>query len=76
MGYKGYPWTHWNVNLWINNDKGLYSLAVDCVKTARNLTSATSAFLDALDAANITQTPDGAKYTKTAVKHALSMLRD
>jgi hypothetical protein len=55
--YNGHPnWSQWNVSLWINNDEGLYNLA---------------RMLEDLNGCGITQTPDGARYTVTSIKHAM-----
>lgn len=35
-GYNGCKnWNQWNVSLWINNDEGLYCMAVDAVKACK-----------------------------------------
>ena len=66
--YNGHKdWRHWNVSLWINNDRGLYDWA-------RNLTieigreNAARQIADALDGE---QTPDGAAYDYPTVYAAL-----
>lgn len=60
----------WNVALWIGNDEGLYRLAIEHKRTARNLSRAARAMLADLPA----RTPDGARYTFRAVYAALSGL--
>lgn len=72
MDYNGHKnWTHWNVSLWISNDFGLYSLALDCKQRARTLASAARMFIADV---GTDRTPDGAKYSRTAVCAALADL--
>lgn len=67
--YNGYPsWNAWNVSLWINNDEGLYNLALDCVRANKNRHRAARAFCLNVGA---TRTPDGGRYNATAVYHAM-----
>ena len=73
MGYPSY--NAWNVALWISNDKGLYQLALDCLKEAKKQKkpkiTAAIAFLNFLNECSITHTGDGVRYTKTNILHAL-----
>jgi len=72
MTYNGHKnWNHWNVSLWINNDEGLYNLARSCVRNSRSKDRAAEVMLDALAEMEITQTPDGAPYTKTTIRAAM-----
>ena len=72
MTYNGHrSKAAWNVALWINNDEGLYRLAVDCLRQTRDRDTAAAALLAALHERGITETPDGARYTKTTVRAAL-----
>jgi hypothetical protein len=68
--FNGYPsWNAWNVSLWINNDEGLYSLALDCLKAnGNNRRRAARAFCLNV---GTTRTPDGGKYNATAVCGAM-----
>jgi len=67
--YNGHKnWNHWNVALWIGNDEGLYRLALDCIRHARNKSDAARAFIDLV---GVDRTPDGARYTLTTVLAAL-----
>ncbi len=70
MAYNGHKnWNHWNVALWINNDEGLYRLAVDCVRRAKNRREAAAEFLAYLYPT--TKTPDGAPYSLSSVRAAM-----
>jgi hypothetical protein len=75
--YNGHHcWNCWNVALWIANDEGLYRYALECLRRpertgkAPSLNMAATRFLGGVDR----RTPDGARYTRTAVKHALEGL--
>lgn len=73
--YNGHKnWTHWNVSLWINNDESLYRMARNYVVfKQRSYTKdrCAEAMLNELHSAGITHTPDGAKYSKTAIRAAM-----
>ena len=59
-GYNGWTnWATWNVALWIGNDEGLYHLSLNC----GNYEVFTSILADE----GISQTPDGASYTDSAL---------
>lgn len=64
-------WEHWNVALWLNNDLGFWSLAQDCLRQCKTLTEATDMFRAEVGYS----TPDGAKFTKRAIRAALRDLR-
>lgn len=71
--YNGHKnWNHWNVSLWINNDYGLYTLALQCVKECRTREVAAYQMLhDYLLFNGTTHTPDGAPYSKTSILAAM-----
>lgn len=70
--YNGHKnWQYWNVALWIGNDEGLYNLARDCRRQGHNLSQAAELFLQSV---GTEQTPDGAKWTKSAVSAAIQDL--
>ena len=68
--YNGFPsWNAWNVSLWINNDEGLYNLALECVRRYKgNRTSAARAFSREC---GLSRTPDGGKFTQRAIYGAM-----
>jgi len=71
MSYNGHKnWNHWNVNLWLMNDEGLYRMAVEECRL-HNKDKAAEQILDTLHAAGIEKTPDGAPYTVTSIRAAL-----
>ena len=71
--YNGHKnWAQWNVSLWLNNDESLYRVMLYFVKSYRNdRPRAAKYFLENLNDQGITHTPDGAKYSKTAVRAAM-----
>ena len=76
MSYNGHKsWAQWNVSLWINHDQDLYSMAFNCVRCyPKARESAARHMLQRLKDDNITQTPDGAKYTITSIRNAMKGL--
>lgn len=70
--YNGHKnWTHWNVSLWIGNDESLYRLALECKRECKSAQRAAVRFLDR---SGLTRTPDGARYSITAVRAAIAGL--
>lgn len=69
-------WNRWNVALWLNNDEPLYRAMVSFYRAAgKNKDRAARAFYRALTDADYgtptTHTPDGARYTITAIRYAM-----
>jgi hypothetical protein len=64
-GYKN--WNHWNVSLWINNDEGLYREALYLIDLYGDKDIAAAFLVKQLP----DKTPDGAPYSKTAIRAAL-----
>jgi hypothetical protein len=70
--YNGHKnWNYWNVSLWIANDESLYRLALQLKREAGNAAKAAELFISELRSGGITETPDGAPYTKTAAAAAI-----
>lgn len=70
--YNGHKnWNHWNVSLWINNDEGLYRLALDCIKDTANRAEAAERFINHMNEFGQDKTPNGALYTKSSVMAAM-----
>ena len=70
--YNGHKnWNHWNVSLWINNDEGLYRMAKDAIRRTANRDAAVSQLHHELTFTGNGCTPDGARYTKTAIRAAM-----
>ena len=68
--YNGHKnWNHWNVSLWINNDEGLYRMALYFILEHKDY--AAERMLECLHNEGITKTPDGAKYSKTSIRAAM-----
>lgn len=59
------------MSLWINNDKGLNKWARSCIRRRTTRKEAAETMLAELRYYNTTETPDGAKYTVTAILGAM-----
>lgn len=70
--YNGHPsWNYWNVSLWINSTYHLYKTACALIEEFGNRKEAAMRLWEAFLLQGITHTPDGAKYTKAAIYHAI-----
>lgn len=74
--YNGHHcWNCWNVALWIGNDEGLYRFALDCIRENKGRKAQAEAFIAGVqefgEPGKAAATPDGAKYTLSAVMAAL-----
>jgi hypothetical protein len=73
--YNGHEsWNAWNVSLWINNEEGLYRLALECVRATNTRKEAAERFVETINSNEwgcMYTTPDGAKYTKRSVQLAM-----
>lgn len=71
--YNGHKnWNHWNVSLWINNDEGLYRMAREFVLSSQNKQAAASQMYLTLKTSGNGCTPDGAPYSVSAIRAAMS----
>lgn len=71
--YNGHKnWAHWNVSLWINNDEGLYNAALTAIRHNDTRKQAAEYLLSMLSDSGVTQTPDGARYSVTTIRAAMS----
>lgn len=61
-------WSHGNVSWWINNDEGLYRMAMDCVRYSSSKDAAARAFLNELEECGLAHTPDGVSYSYSSVR--------
>lgn len=68
-GYKN--WNHWNVSLWINNDEGLYRDALWAIACGTDRNNAVELFLELREMREEFCTPDGAPYSKSAIRSAM-----
>lgn len=70
--YNGHKnWNHWNVSLWIGNDEGLYRMARRHIRNSRNRAQAAKNMLAELHELGMTETPDGAPYSVSAIRAAM-----
>lgn len=70
--YNGHrSWNAWNVSLWINNDEGLYNLALGLVREYGRKKAA-RIMAQNLDGQ---RTPDGALFNKTCVYYAMEGMK-
>jgi uncharacterized protein (DUF1810 family) len=70
--YNGFKnWNHWNVSLWINNDEGLYNLAMDYLRHGYTKDQASRLVFEWLESEGINKTPDGAPYSISSIRSAL-----
>lgn len=71
--YNGHKnWNHWNVALWIGSDERLYWQAKEFIRKAGTKDRAATLMYDWLDEQGIRKTPDGAPYSRTAIRAAIA----
>jgi hypothetical protein len=72
MSYNGHKnYNHWNVSLWLYNDETFYRLITRHIRRSHSLECATDNIISELREWEILKTPDGAKFTKSAVRAAI-----
>lgn len=72
MSYNGHKnKNHWNVSLWLNNDRCLYDLMRECVGRSSSREVAAATLLGLLKDNGVTHTPDGKPYSKSAIRAAM-----
>ena len=73
QAYNGHPnWNLRNVSLWISDDESMYFHCMDLIEKL-----GVNRAVDALHAQiGDGKTPDGARYTKTALRHTLRGIAD
>lgn len=70
--YNGHKnWNHWNVSLWLNNEEWLYNAMRYWIRVSDNRDMASKAMLMDLQSEGHTHTPDGAPYSKSAIRQAM-----
>ena len=67
---------HENVSWWINNDEGLYRMAMDCIRYSSSKDAAARAFLNELEECGLSHTPDGASYSYPSVRAVMEGLEN
>ena len=71
-GHKNYNF--WNVSLWLANDEGLYEMARSFIRRTRTLDDAARAIFVWLRESDLTETPDGAPYSISAIRAGIAGL--
>lgn len=70
--YNGYKnWTHWNVNLWLTSDEGLYRTMCHHIRKYKTKDEAAKEVFECLCASGLEKTPDGAKYSVSNIRAAM-----
>lgn len=69
--YNGHPcWRLWNISMWMSNDYGLYTYATELCRHNGKEKAADILF----DEIGGTTTPDGARFTRSAIRYGLRHL--
>lgn len=71
--YNGHKnWNHWNVSLWLNNDEALYQDLKRVLRQHSTKQAAAEELLNDLQDLGITKTPDGAPYSVSSIRAAMT----
>jgi hypothetical protein len=66
--FNGHPsWSYWNVSMWLGNDYSLYTYAAELCRAHGKGRAAKILY----DEIGETLTPDGARFSKSAIRHGL-----
>lgn len=65
-------WNAWNVALWLSGDECTYATVMEVLRTSKTMDRAVDRMMEMLPST----TPDGAKFNRTSVLHALRGLKE
>jgi hypothetical protein len=69
MRFNGHKnWNHWNVNLWLTSDEGLYNIMLGHIERAKTKNEAAKNMLELLQYMGMYKTPDGAPFSVSSIR--------